>query len=169
MTRMYEQLAPRPKKADGRGLKSAAKPALRVAFIGGRGVISKYSGVETYYEEIGQRLAEMGQTSPCTAAPISVQRRRAPRDAPGPLPPFARNIWKHWYTPSSAPSMRCLVIATSCTISAWGRRYFPSSPAGSERRRWSPSRDWTGSGESGAGSHPPFCNWGSVQPSAFPA
>jgi glycosyltransferase involved in cell wall biosynthesis len=33
---------------------------LRVAFIGGRGVISKYSGIETYYEEVGQRLAQMG-------------------------------------------------------------------------------------------------------------
>ena len=60
MASLYEQLAPRPKKMDGGGRKSVAKPALRVAFIGGRGVISKYSGVETYYEEIGQRLAEMG-------------------------------------------------------------------------------------------------------------
>jgi len=33
---------------------------LRVAFIGGRGVVSKYSGIETYYEEIGKRLAGMG-------------------------------------------------------------------------------------------------------------
>ena len=33
---------------------------LRVAFIGGRGVISKYSGIETYYEEVGKRLAAMG-------------------------------------------------------------------------------------------------------------
>ena len=33
---------------------------LRIAFIGGRGVISKYSGIETYYEEVGKRLAEMG-------------------------------------------------------------------------------------------------------------
>jgi glycosyltransferase involved in cell wall biosynthesis len=33
---------------------------LKVAFIGGRGVISKYSGIETYYEEVGQRLARMG-------------------------------------------------------------------------------------------------------------
>jgi glycosyltransferase involved in cell wall biosynthesis len=33
---------------------------LRVAFIGGRGVISKYSGIETYYEEIGKRLTGMG-------------------------------------------------------------------------------------------------------------
>jgi glycosyltransferase involved in cell wall biosynthesis len=33
---------------------------LRVAFIGGRGVISKYSGIESYYEEVGKRLVEMG-------------------------------------------------------------------------------------------------------------
>lgn len=33
---------------------------LRLAFIGGRGVISKYSGIETYYEEVGKRLAAMG-------------------------------------------------------------------------------------------------------------
>lgn len=36
------------------------KKILRVAFIGGRGVISKYSGVEAYYEEVGKRLAGMG-------------------------------------------------------------------------------------------------------------
>ena len=36
------------------------KPKLRVAFIGGRGVISKYSGIESYYEEVGKRLVEMG-------------------------------------------------------------------------------------------------------------
>ena len=36
------------------------KSKLRVAFIGGRGVASKYSGIETYYEEVGRRLAGMG-------------------------------------------------------------------------------------------------------------
>ncbi|MGA2376073.1 MAG: glycosyltransferase family 4 protein [Candidatus Sulfotelmatobacter sp.] len=36
------------------------KPMVRVAFIGGRGVVSKYSGIETYYEEIGERLTGMG-------------------------------------------------------------------------------------------------------------
>jgi glycosyltransferase involved in cell wall biosynthesis len=36
------------------------KKMLSVAFIGGRGVVSKYSGIETYYEEIGKRLAGMG-------------------------------------------------------------------------------------------------------------
>ncbi|MFZ0816169.1 MAG: glycosyltransferase, partial [Candidatus Sulfotelmatobacter sp.] len=36
------------------------KPRLKVAFIGGRGVVSKYSGIETYYEELGKRLAGMG-------------------------------------------------------------------------------------------------------------
>jgi len=39
---------------------SGQRPKLRVAFIGGRGVISKYSGIETYYEEVGKRLAGMG-------------------------------------------------------------------------------------------------------------
>jgi glycosyltransferase involved in cell wall biosynthesis len=38
----------------------AEKPRLRVAFIGGRGVISKYSGIESYYEEVGKRLVAMG-------------------------------------------------------------------------------------------------------------
>ncbi len=39
---------------------STPRPKLRIAFIGGRGVISKYSGIETYYEEVGKRLAGMG-------------------------------------------------------------------------------------------------------------
>jgi glycosyltransferase involved in cell wall biosynthesis len=41
---------------------SAPAPSakLRVAFIGGRGVISKYSGIEAYYEEVGRDLAAMG-------------------------------------------------------------------------------------------------------------
>ena len=59
---LYERLA-----AGKRQSSCAAKPAvalqkgkLRVAFIGGRGVVSKYSGIETYYEEVGKRLAEMG-------------------------------------------------------------------------------------------------------------
>ena len=33
---------------------------LRIAFIGGRGVIGKYSGIETCYEEMGALLVEMG-------------------------------------------------------------------------------------------------------------
>ena len=60
LTNLYEELAPKSKKGNGRETSSVAKPALRIAFIGGRGVISKYSGIETYYEEIGKRLAEMG-------------------------------------------------------------------------------------------------------------
>ena len=36
------------------------KRMLRVAFIGGRGVVSKYSGIEAYYEEVGERLTGMG-------------------------------------------------------------------------------------------------------------
>jgi glycosyltransferase involved in cell wall biosynthesis len=40
--------------------KPSQKQRLRIAFIGGRGVVSKYSGIETYYEEIGKRLTGMG-------------------------------------------------------------------------------------------------------------
>jgi glycosyltransferase involved in cell wall biosynthesis len=39
----------------------AEKPQrLRIALIGGRGLIGKYSGIESCYEEMGARLAEMG-------------------------------------------------------------------------------------------------------------
>jgi glycosyltransferase involved in cell wall biosynthesis len=43
-----------------RPLPGSTKPRLRVAFIGGRGVISKYSGIEAYYEAVGERLAAAG-------------------------------------------------------------------------------------------------------------
>jgi len=36
------------------------EPKLRIAFIGGRGVGSSYSGIEQYYEEVGKRLAARG-------------------------------------------------------------------------------------------------------------
>jgi glycosyltransferase involved in cell wall biosynthesis len=49
----------RPQQKASRAVVSTT-PALRVAFIGGRGVVSKYSGIETYYEEVGGRLAGMG-------------------------------------------------------------------------------------------------------------
>ena len=37
-----------------------ARRRMKVAFIGGRGVISKYSGIEAYYEEVGGELARRG-------------------------------------------------------------------------------------------------------------
>ena len=36
------------------------KPALRIAFIGGRGVVSKYSGIESFYEQAGSELTRLG-------------------------------------------------------------------------------------------------------------
>ncbi len=39
---------------------SAHTPPMRIAFIGARGVVSKYSGIETYYEHVGGRLAKAG-------------------------------------------------------------------------------------------------------------
>jgi glycosyltransferase involved in cell wall biosynthesis len=55
------ELRRRPLPPSARESVSAAQwRPLRVAFIGGRGVISKYSGIETYYEEVGKRLAQLG-------------------------------------------------------------------------------------------------------------
>ena len=60
MMKLYRQLGRSPEKNVKPEIKLVTKTGLRVAFIGGRGVISKYSGIETYYEEVGKRLADMG-------------------------------------------------------------------------------------------------------------
>jgi glycosyltransferase involved in cell wall biosynthesis len=57
MIQLYEEMA-RLKHARTISIWKPTKP--RVAFIGARGVVSKYSGIESYYEEVGPRLAEMG-------------------------------------------------------------------------------------------------------------
>jgi glycosyltransferase involved in cell wall biosynthesis len=59
---LYERMAAGKKQPFGKSPPTVAlqKKMLSVAFIGGRGVVSKYSGIETYYEEIGERLAGMG-------------------------------------------------------------------------------------------------------------
>jgi glycosyltransferase involved in cell wall biosynthesis len=56
---LYEGVARKCKTAEKLGGPDG-KARLRVAFIGGRGVISKYSGIEGYYEEAGARLAGRG-------------------------------------------------------------------------------------------------------------
>jgi glycosyltransferase involved in cell wall biosynthesis len=68
LERIYETLIRRqqnePQKSLFSRLQDRSQPRelkrLRIAFIGGRGVIGKYSGIETCYEEAGARLAEMG-------------------------------------------------------------------------------------------------------------
>jgi glycosyltransferase involved in cell wall biosynthesis len=57
---LYERLVEGKRRATRPPPATFQKPRVRVAFIGGRGVVSKYSGIETYYEEIGRRLAGMG-------------------------------------------------------------------------------------------------------------
>jgi len=57
---LYTRMRPWPPKAKKAAVLAGATPPLRVAFIGGRGMVSKYSGIETYYEEVGKRLVEMG-------------------------------------------------------------------------------------------------------------
>jgi glycosyltransferase involved in cell wall biosynthesis len=57
---LYTRMKPWPPKAEKAAVHPVAAPPLRVVFIGGRGMVSKYSGIETYYEEVGKRLVEMG-------------------------------------------------------------------------------------------------------------
>jgi glycosyltransferase involved in cell wall biosynthesis len=58
LEKIYEQLETR--RPVPRRQKAPSSIPLRIAFIGGRGVVGKYSGIETYYEEIGMRLVEKG-------------------------------------------------------------------------------------------------------------
>ena len=61
LVRMLRRSLSGPRRDRGSSsLTASQKKILRIAFIGGRGVISKYSGIETYYEEVGARLAAMG-------------------------------------------------------------------------------------------------------------
>jgi glycosyltransferase involved in cell wall biosynthesis len=55
MTEVYEQLCDQANKRF-----RAARRRPRVAFIGARGVVSKYSGIESYYEETGKLLVQQG-------------------------------------------------------------------------------------------------------------
>jgi len=65
MMQIYSRLVLRPAVVPVEGVpqgavsESAARP-IRVAFIGGRGVVSKYSGIESYYEHVGKALARRG-------------------------------------------------------------------------------------------------------------
>lgn len=59
-TLVRRQNAPATKSLPLRKAGPSQSQYIRIAFIGGRGVIGKYSGIETCYEEIGARLAEMG-------------------------------------------------------------------------------------------------------------
>ena len=60
LMQLYEQVSSAAHKPAATPLVAATRKRLRVAFIGGRGVVSKYSGIETYYEEVGKRLVELG-------------------------------------------------------------------------------------------------------------
>jgi len=60
LIRLYAQMRPWPGRTQKTAAQPVTAPPLRVAFIGGRGMVSKYSGVETYYEEVGKRLVGMG-------------------------------------------------------------------------------------------------------------
>ncbi len=60
LNELYEQLDLKASSSATDRRTTSARSKLKVAFIGGRGVISKYAGIETYYEEVGKRLAAQG-------------------------------------------------------------------------------------------------------------
>ena len=58
-SRLSSGRAPMPDDSRAHSIK-VGSGRVRVAFIGGRGVVSKYSGIESYYEQAGRQLAELG-------------------------------------------------------------------------------------------------------------
>jgi glycosyltransferase involved in cell wall biosynthesis len=60
LTYAKKMFSPASPLVRGRDDGSSAHRAVRVAFIGGRGVVSKYSGIESYYEQAGSELARLG-------------------------------------------------------------------------------------------------------------
>lgn len=57
---IYSQLAPGKRSCGLPALNQPVRTKVRVAFIGGRGVVSKYSGIESFYEQAGEQLARLG-------------------------------------------------------------------------------------------------------------
>ena len=65
LSRIYEQLAgscaaPLKRRSSDSSPGASPRAPLKIAYIGGRGVLGKYSGIETCYEETGKRLAARG-------------------------------------------------------------------------------------------------------------
>jgi len=60
MMAIYDQMVTTKRGSARPKLCPAPRPNLRIAFIGGRGLVAKYSGIESYYEEVGKRLAQRG-------------------------------------------------------------------------------------------------------------
>ncbi|HVO62063.1 MAG TPA: glycosyltransferase family 4 protein [Terriglobales bacterium] len=59
LTRIYESLVEKP-KVHGTAEPDSGRRRLRIAFVGGRGVVSCYSGIESFYEEAGKELTALG-------------------------------------------------------------------------------------------------------------
>ena len=59
LLKIYQSLSRCSQPAESSGAGAQARK-LKIVFIGGRGVASKYSGIETYYEEVGKRLVAQG-------------------------------------------------------------------------------------------------------------
>lgn len=59
---IYSRLAVGRRSVSVRGSENTGSPSagIRICFIGGRGVASKYSGIESYYEKVGGEMARLG-------------------------------------------------------------------------------------------------------------
>jgi glycosyltransferase involved in cell wall biosynthesis len=60
LTEIYAQLAATKTRGKLAVCPETSSQPLKIAYIGGRGLVGKYSGIETYYEETGKRLAARG-------------------------------------------------------------------------------------------------------------
>jgi glycosyltransferase involved in cell wall biosynthesis len=60
LMQLYERVCSSARPTRRKHVVAPVRKRLRVAFIGGRGLVSKYSGIEAYYEEVGKRLVELG-------------------------------------------------------------------------------------------------------------
>ncbi len=60
LMQLYEKVCTKARRPGSSRAVVASRKRMRVAFVGGRGVVSKYSGIEAYYEEVGKRLVELG-------------------------------------------------------------------------------------------------------------
>jgi glycosyltransferase involved in cell wall biosynthesis len=85
---------------------------MRIAFIGARGVVGKYSGIETYYEEVGSRLVQLGHD-------VTVYCRSYF------TPPVAsyRGMRVRRFPTVRSKHLETIVHSALCTVDALFRRY----------------------------------------------
>ncbi len=156
LSRLYEDLAGLSQKSVKPHPKE--KPPVRVAFIGGRGVISKYSGIETYYEEVGRRLAANGDDvtvycrnyfTPAIARYNNMRLVRLPTISSKHLETVTHTFLSTLHVCFS----RCDVVHYHCL----GPALFSFLPRLFGKKPWSQCRGWIGNAKNGGASRRQSC------------